>query len=226
MFRNFIPFILAAIGLPIIFFNFIDPLFEWQISKVVMDFPSVYIADVSPSPWKARFGDSLNDKSFVSQKIWIWENGKTCSTRDLNFVVKRSQSDELLERLSLLPHLNDDTIDWVLWCVLIEIALSWLFAIGYTPRSVFPFKVLTTLCFCIITALTIRVIGPRIGSFDGPSACHGTIIFSAKLLKVYYSVPVLLLTGILAELAALTMMAFQVIMTVSKRRESSRSAAG
>src|SRR5690349_16683514 len=114
MLRSYIPYILAAMGLPIIFFTSISPLFEWQIGEITSDLPSSYDIGISPSPWKAYIGDSLDDQSYVSQKIYVSKNGEFCLKRDVNFVVKRSQSEAPLERLSLLPHLNRDTLEWVL----------------------------------------------------------------------------------------------------------------
>ena len=84
-----------------IFYAAINPLFEWQISEVVTDFPASYEVEILHSPWRAYLGDSLSDHSDVFENISVSENGRRCPESDLNLVVNRSQSDELIERLSL-----------------------------------------------------------------------------------------------------------------------------
>jgi hypothetical protein len=223
MFRSVIPFILALIGLPIIFLAYINPLFDWQISEVITDLPSSHKVNVSPSPWQTWLGDSLEDKSYVFQKLYVSENGKACSTRDLNFIVKRSRSDEILERLSLLSYLNDDTIYLVIWWILIEIALSIAYIFWFTfwhEHRTFSYAMISAGfamgCFCFIMLPMMKLMGPRIGSFGGSASCHGTITFSAELLNVHYLVPILLFVGIFAEFAALGMMVRQIVVTVRK----------
>ena len=67
--------------------------------------------------------------------------------------------------------------------------------------------------------------GPRV-SFDGIANCSGTIMFKAQILSVYYATPILFLTGIFVELAALTMMVQQIVKVVRGKKESSRLAVG
>jgi hypothetical protein len=212
-----------------LFFASINPLFEWQISEVVTDFPSSYKVQImSHSPWKAYLGESLNDKSYVFQKFSVWENGEGCSINDINILVNRSQKDAFLERLSLTRQFNYDNHDWIIMWILIEIALSVAYSLWFTiwhdhrPVSdVIISVVFFTICFCFILMPAMRVMGHKIGFFSGIANCHGTISFSAKLSKMYYSMIILLFIGIVAELTALAVMARQIAMTASKSKESS-----
>lgn len=234
MIRTFLPFILALFGLPVILFSSSRPILEWQISEIVTDFPSSYKIHSFPSPWEARIGDSLEDKSYIFRRIYVSENDKACSTSNLNMVVKRSRNDELLERLSLARPLNDVSINWVIGWILIEIALSVAYILWFTfwhehrtASNAIISAGFATMCFCYLFIPMMKLMGPRI-SFGGIGIanCHGTIMFSAKLLKVYYSIPILWFAGIFAELAAFAMMVYQVAKAVSKRRESSKLAMG
>ena len=229
MVQRFLPFILSIIGFPIIFVNAILPIFEWQISETVTDFPSPYKVSVSESPWGAQIGDLLNNKSFVFGRISVSKNGKACSTSELNLVVKRSRTDEFLERLSLALLINDNTIHPVVEWILIQIALSVAYILWFTiwqeHRPILHAIVLAafaTLFFCFIMIPMSKLMGPRIGDiFAGRADCQGIITFSAQLLKVNYSVPILLIVGILAELTALAMMLYQVVKALGKRKGSS-----
>lgn len=79
--------------------------------------------------------------------------------------------------------------------------------------------------FCFIMIPLMKLMGPRI-TYDGMANCHGEIMFSAKLLRVDYSVPIVLLTGVLAELAALAIMVRQIRKAIMQRKESAQSAVG
>jgi hypothetical protein len=233
MYRAFIPFILALLGLPMIFFASIEPVFEWQISEMVVDVPSSsYEVRISPSPWIAIIGDALRDKSYIFHQVSILNDGMYCSSRDFNVAVNRSPNDELLERLSLGFQINDKSIDWVISWILIEIVLSLVyilwFIIWHAHRPVsyaISSAGFATMCFCFLMIPMMKLMGPRI-SYGGLSDCQGAISFSAELLKVNYSVPIVLLAGIFAEMAALVIMVRQVIRAISKRGEPSKLAVG
>ena len=215
-----------------LFYASINPLFEWQISEVVTDFPSSYEVHILHSPWRAYLGNSLNDKSYVFAQIQVSENDKACSVSDLSSVVNRSRKDELLEQLSLTRQFNYDRIDWVMGWLLIEVVLSVAYGLWFTnwhehrpvSDAIIP-AVVATICFCIIFSQVMRVWGARV-AFDGIANCHGIITFNANLSKISYSIVILLFTGIFAELVALAIMIYQVAIAVSKRRESSKSSVG
>jgi hypothetical protein len=226
MSRSFLPIALVLIGLSMLFYAAIHPLFEWQISEIVTDFPSSYEVDVLHSPWSAYLGDSLIDHSYVFENISVSENGKGCPESDLHFAVNRSQNDKLLEQL-LLTRLFD--YRWVMGWILIEFGLSVAYSFWYTiwheDRSVLHTTILAIfaiLCFYLIFSQVMRGWGPSIGNFlvDNPAKCQGTITFSARLAKTYYSVAVLWFLGAFVELVALAVMVRQIILAVSKGKES------
>ena len=231
MSRGIIPFILALAGLSIISFAAINQLFEWQISEVVTD-PPTYEVSMSASSWVAWFGDSLHDKPYVFRELRVSENGETCSVNDLSIVVNRSRKDELLERLSLTRLLNIQSKQWVMGWILIEIALSAIynlwFIIWHERRAFYAiiFLVLGIVSYCFVLAPAVRVLAPYIGFHNGSAPCQGTITFNAQLLKVSYWVPILFLAGIFAEIAALAMMIREIMVTISKRKESSTPTVG
>ena len=155
-----------------------------------------------------------------------------CSSRDLQVVVKRTSNEELLERLSLALLINDHTIYPITWWILIEVLLAvayiiW-FTIGHEHRPVphaIASAVFAALFFCFIMIPVIKLMGPRL-TYGGMAACHGEIMFRAKLLWVDYSVIILLLAGFFAELAALAIMARQIVKAIMQRKESAQSAVG
>jgi hypothetical protein len=215
-----------------LFYAAINPLFEWQINEVVIDFPASYEVEILRSPWRAYLGDALSEHSDVFENISVLENGRRCPESDLNLVVNRSRKDELIERLSL-TRLFD--YHWVMGWLLIEFVLSVAYTLWFTiwheHRSVSHttiFTVFAVLCFCFIFSQVMRGWGPTIGnSFtNSPVNCHGTITFSAKLSKMYFSIAVLWFTGILAEIVALVIMLQQVRKAVIERKASSKSAVG
>jgi hypothetical protein len=232
MVRGFLPFVLALIGFPVILISSVRPIFEWQISEISSDVPSSYDVRSSPSPWKTGIGDSLVEKSYVFRMIHVSENGNGCSRRDLNIAIQRSRSDELWEQLSLALLFDHNDIRWLIMWTWIEIAISiaymFWFAFWHAHRT-FSYAVISagfaTLFFCYILIPMLHFMGPRV-DFSGIANCHGTIMFRAQIIKVYYSVPILFLAGIFAELAALIMMVRQIVKRASSKKESSRLAVG
>ena len=234
MVRGFLPFVLALMALPMILFAYVNPLFQWQISEIVIEVPSSYEVNISPSPWEVYIGDTLNDKKYVFFNISVLNEGKFCSPKDFSLVVKRSQRDELLEQLSLWQLFNSRGIEWYLWWVLAEIALSMVYllwftywqdhrTIGYTILS----GVIATMAFCFVMVPMAKLMGPRIiDMFAGIANCHGAFTFHAEIVKVYYAVPIVLLSSIFAEFGALIIMAREIIKVSRNRTESSKWAVG
>lgn len=201
---------------------------------MVIDVPPSNEVHTSPSPWITIIGDALSDNSYIFNKISVLNDGQYCSSRDFNVVVKRSRKDEVLERLFLWRQFNSRGSDWPIWWVLIEIAVSMVYLLWFTisqkPRN-FSYIVISwifaILCFCFITIPTMQLMGPSIGNaFHGIANCQGAIIFSAKLAKVYYSVPLIMLAGLSTELAALVMMVRRVVAVARNSTGSSKVAVG
>jgi hypothetical protein len=234
MVKGILPFVLALMALPMILFAYTNPLFQWQISEIVTKIPSSYEVNVSPSPWEIRIGDALNDKTYVFFKIAVLNEGKFCSPKDFSLVVKRSQSDQLLEQLSLWRLFSSHSMEWYLWWILAEIALSMVYllwftywrdhrTIGYTILS----GVIAAIAFCFVMVPMAKLMGPRLSDmFVGTANCHGAFTFNAKIVQVYYSVPVMLLSSIFAEFGALIIMVREVVKVSRNRTESSKWAVG
>jgi len=234
MVRGFLPFVLALTGLYMIFFAFINPLFQWQISEIVTEVPPSYEVNVSPSPWATTIGDALNDKTYVFYQISVLNDGQFCSSRDFSLVVKRSQKDELLEQLSLWRLFKSLDMDWLIWWVSAEIALSMVYLLWFTywqDRRTLNYTILSgviaTIAFCFVMVPMLKLMGPRISDmFVGSANCHGAFTFRAEIVKVYYSVPIVLLSSIFAEFGALVIMAREIVKVSRNRKASSKWAVG
>ena len=221
--RSLVPFILVTFGFVINLWASVMPLFDWQISEIVQDFPPTYEVHVQPSPWMAMFGDSLDDKLYVFRRVYVSENKRGCFSKDLDFVVKRSRNDQVLEQILLI--INERSISWLLWWGWSEIVLAgiyiWWFTIFHEHSSFFDAVFATTLAgigFGCVLLPFVQLLGPRIGVdvFASLNDCHGTLLFSAKLAKVHYETLIALFVGTLAEAGAFGIMLRQVILAVRK----------
>lgn len=227
IFRSLLPFILASLGFAIILSTTNMPLFEWQISGIVTDFPSTYDVNIEPSPWTAHLGDSLDDGSYIFSEVFVQKDGKTCSKEDLNFVVRRSQSDEALERVL---NFNQKNTLWLFEWNMIDLILSgiyiWWFTIWYEHRSVsfaVIFTMIAVFIFIFLTQIVREIAGPlnHIAYF-GTMNCAGTVSFNAVLSKVHYETLAVLFAGTLLELGALGVMVRQVMKAIVERRSGSK----
>jgi hypothetical protein len=231
MFRSFIPFLLAGLGFTLIAFAINTPLFEWQISEVVTDFPPTYNVDISPSPWRAHLGDTIDDGIFnYFGGVWIRRDEGFCSRKDLNFVVTRSQNDKTLEHvLNINPKIKPWLFAWVSTEVLLSITYIILFVLEYKHGS--NIQAIAFMGFagfiCVFLIQVMRLFGTsfpyyffRTG-FDSGIECHGTIAFNAVLSKVHYETLLVFWTGILAELGAIGVVVRQIRRAISEGKETS-----
>ena len=234
MFRSLLPSILAGLGSFIILLATSMPLFEWQISEIVTDFPSTYKVHIQPSPWTTRLGDSLSDSSYISLgKIYASNDGTSCRHENLHFVVRRSQNDEMFERVAL--NFTEKNSQWLyVWGARIMILSGiyiWWFTIFYERRSVSYAVIFTVMVVVFYIGLTqiARPLLPRVVSFEyiGMLDCDpGTVTFNAMLSTVHYETIVIFFAGILFELGALGIMLRQIMKAIIERKESSKSAVG
>lgn len=207
--QSFLPFILVSAGFSLFLLGMAMPLLEWQISKIGTDFPPIYEVHVHSSPWTARFGESFDEDSYLYRNISVLKDRQECFNEDINLVVRRSQKDEAIEQRWLNMSNN---ISWLPGWSLIESGLAilyiWWFVIWYKHQSVWQAIGLTILAVFIFLNLIPRLTGPLFPhTFLGAVDCdHGTITFSATLLKTHYGTPIVLFMGILAELGALVIM--------------------
>lgn len=231
-FRGLVPFILASLGFTLIALAINMPLFEWQVSEIVTDLPSE--VHINPS-WTTKLGDSLesgsynaSDGSYIFDQVLVPKNGNSCSPEQLTSVVRRSRSDEMLERIAL--NVNQRIVLWltgltrtgqITMGVLLFLCgiYIWWFTIWYN-RSITEAFIPTVVAVILLGFLinVWRILVPETGVFVCRPWLHGTVTFNAKLSKVHYETLVVLLTGILLELGALGVMLRQIIKAVVERK--------
>ena len=211
MLRSFIPFILVSLGFTLILWTDRKPLYEWQVGENSPDFSAICDGDV-PTQLVTRFGESL-DKSNNSQ--------------NMDLVVKLSPKDEVLDHLSLA--LGSWLFIWSLIETVMSLIYMWRFLLwdmpdGSSRLGLAMFLTVLAIFICLNLSQLARRAGPVIGwiPYFSFSDCQGTIIFSAKVVKVYYETLALRFTGILFEAGALGLMAQPFTRVV----ESSKSGVG
>ena len=203
------------------------PLFEWHISDVVTDFPLGYKVDIAPSPWIANFKDSLDDGIYNFRSILVQSDGKLC----LN--VTRSRTDEIVEQVL---NINAKHLGWLYAFGQIEVGLLliyiWLFTIWNESLLGCLYSIVSTffagVMFILIFEVT-RLFGntPHLYMPDfGTSNCYGILSFHAKLLKVHYETPLVLVLAIGLQLGALVIVFYQIRRSQYDRKESAKLAVG
>jgi hypothetical protein len=224
MYRSLFPFILASIGFALIVLAKSMPLFEWQISEFHADFPSIYEVDALPSPWIARLGDSLNDKSYVFGRVSVSRQNEECIKDDLYINVKRSSRDKSLDQAWLKFHENLSWLaGWSWIAVVISIIYILCFVLGSRQGSTLKVMLLTGTALILFLNLTqiLRLVAPYpfppSYSFGTAKCDHGTITFGAKLLKIHYQTMVILLIGIFSELAIPLTMWYQIKQVIDRK---------
>lgn len=226
--RSTLPFILASLGFTLIALAINMPLFEWQISEVVTDLPPE--VHISPS-WTTRSGESFESDSYVlNQVVILLKNGNSCSPEQLTHVVRRSQNDERLEQIAL--DVNQGITRWLtgqsftgqltmavilIFCVV----YIWWFTTWYNRP--FSEAIVSTVITVILFAILInvwRIFVPEVGVFVCRPELHGTVSLAARLSKIYYETPIIMLTGILLECGAIFMMVHQIRQAIVDRKRS------
>jgi len=235
MLRSILPFILASLGFVLVALVVNMPLLEWQISEITTDFPSE--VHFNSSPWSAKFGDSLEngsytnlDDSYISHQVYVSENRNNCIPEHLNAVVRRSRIDEVVDRTA--GFINQNIIPWLsgrnTFGVLLFLCGTyiWWFASWY-KRPIVEGLIFTAIAMILIGLLinVWRVFFSKIG-VPWCMELRGTVTFSAQLSKVHYETLIVLLSAILAEVGALSMMLRQVIKAAIHTEETSRLIAG
>ncbi len=224
--HSFLPFALVSLGFAMLLFALAMPLFEWRISEIVTDFPSIYEVHIFP-PWTARFGESINDDSYRYRKVSVLKDKKECYNEDIKLVIRRSQKDEDSEQVWLNIY---KSISWSSRWSLIEIVLSimyiWWFVIWYKHQSFWKASSLTILAVFIFLNLIPRLTGPLFPyTFPGIVDCYdGTITFNASLSKIHYEMPIVFFMGLLMELGALAIMVQHIIKAIIERKSAFNSA--
>jgi hypothetical protein len=223
--RSFLPFLLASLGLAASLLVIEMPLFEWQISEIVTDLPSTSEDPILPSPWKAKFGQSLDD----IRELLIFNS--PCLSEDLKFVVRRSQRDETLERVSLNVYNNTFWLfewGWIasILVIILSIIYMWWSILWYKQGAGLHAVIFTVLApfICFFLSQIVRLARPGIPYYFRIAECHGTITFNAVLSRIHYEMPIALLAVFLLEVGALAIMLHQIIRAVIERKRHSSSA--
>lgn len=210
MFRSFIPFILASLGFALISWATKMPLFDWQFSEIVTDYSSTCDSALT-SHWTTRFGEDLDARNRPS----VLEN--------LNITVKRSWSDETLDRISLSLY-NGRLL--VFFGVMLSIGYMWWFLLqgeqNRIPHIVMAvlFTVVAVFIFFLLTQV-VRLAGPAVGQipyYYEIRHCQGAIAFYASLSNIHYVTLLVLLGSILSEVGMLVMMLHQLRRVVSEQK--------
>ena len=242
MHRSIIPFIMACLGITLVALARDMPLFDWEISKVVADFPPNFY--VKQSPWTTRLGESVLDDSLDNGAYFLWQvytpmgDKDVCSPIGLKPDAKFSKSGEFLERIS--ANLYHNVFSWssqeiifgpmLLFCGI----YIWWFTIWYKrPISEATiFTVLIVIVFCFLQASIWRVLRWRVmpalacAIFTPPHPYSGTFSFSARLLGVHFEMLAVLLIGVCLEVGAVVVILSQIRKAIIQRKESAKSAVG
>jgi hypothetical protein len=232
--QSLLPSILVSFGCFIILLAGDMPLFEWQISQLVTDFPSTYDVRVDSSPWRAYLGDSLDDGTYIFRNIWVEQDGKICFRKDFHFEVMRSRNDKTLERIL---NIESQSFEWLFQWGYIEFLLSviyiWFFSIWYERRAgcFFAFVLTGIAVFIFLNVSQIaRVLASPFRLFVpsdfGQIICSGAVTFTAALSRIHYEALLVLLVGILLELGAVGVIVTQVMKAKMHGNESPKLEVG
>lgn len=215
MFRGIVPFLLAILGSTLFAWAINMPLFEWQVSEIVTDSP--YDVRFNPSPWIAKFGDSLEDGSVIFYQFDGSYCGNSFSPENLNSVVRRSWSEETLERIT--RNINHSIIPGLWLLILLCGIYMWWYALHY-ERPITE-ALISTVIAIILLGFLLNVSRPFFAIVGSSGCLDGTVTFNARLSKVYYETLLVFFAAIVAEAGAVSMMLRQIIRIRIERKESS-----
>jgi len=205
----------------IVLATMVMPLFVWQIRE----------SPLRVWTWNARLGDSFDDGTYLADRYLLLKDWEDCLKED--FLISRSSSEARLEQLSLTLKKG---VAWLYGWSLIEIVLAGVYIWWYgTSQAHHPVRSAITstvvaiiLCWClgniVLYNLKIaRILPPYSGTID---CFPGSIALSVKLVQIHYTMPIVLLAGILLEVRAFTLMVREVKKTDTQRNESSAGILG
>jgi hypothetical protein len=171
-------------------------LFEWQVSEIVTDPP--YEVRFDPSPWIAKFGDSLEAGSYIFYQFDVSYCGNDKNPEKLSAVVRRSQSEKVLEAVT--RNINHNIIPWLLLLLSLCGIYIWWYAIHYKRPITETFGFMTV---ALVLSCILLVVGrPFLYSVGSLGCLDGTVIFNAKLSKIHYETLFVFLAAILADVMA------------------------
>jgi hypothetical protein len=243
MLRSIIPFVLVCLGITLVALARDMPLFDWEISEIVVDIPPGF--DVKPSPWTTRLGETVLGEAFDDGGYFLWQvytsmgnSTDVCSPLGPKPIAKLSQNDELLERISI--NFYQKVFSWSAHWSIVGLILFlsgvyiWWFTIWYKhpiSRAVI-FTGIVTMMFCLLQVSIWRILAGRVMPalpctlFLPAHPYSGTITFNANLSKIHYEMLIVLFTGVCFELGAIGVMLRQMMRAIMQRKESAQSAVG
>jgi len=212
MHRSLLPLFLASLGSTLFAWALSLPLFEWQVSEIATN-PS-YDIHFNSSPWTGKFGDSLEDGSMIFYQFDGSYCENTFDPEELNFVVKRSRSEAILEQIT--RNINRSFIPW-LWLL---IFLSGIYMWWYTLHRKRPVTeaLILTVAAVILLFIMLEVSRPFFAHVASSACLEGTVTFNANLAKVHYETVIIFFTGILLELGALGIMLHSMVKAIMRKK--------
>jgi len=241
MLRSIIPFVLVCLGFTIVGLARDMPRFEWEISDINADIPPDF--HVQPSPWTTRLGESVLGDSSDDNSYFLWQvytpsgNGEdSCSPVGSKPVVKRSQNDETLERVSIGFYQKVYPWLWGISWLLLFLSGNyvWWFAI-WDKRPISEAVIFTVIILVMSCFLFDNVWRPLAGRVMPALSCiplaesqpySGTITFNANLSKIHYEMLLVLFTGVCLELGAVGVILRQTMRAIMRRKESAQPVVG
>ena len=211
MLCSFIPLLLASLGF-ILFGLVIEmPLFEWQVSEIATH--SSQDVGFNSSLWITKLGDSLEEVLYC---------GNSTNFEDLDLVVRRSWSEETLERVTQI--INRNIFPWLWFVLFLSGIYVWWYAVHRKLSSTEAFiSTVVAVVFLYILLDSTRFFYAHIGSSE---CLEGTGTFDVKLSKMHYETMLALFASALAEVGAVGMMLRQIRKAIMQRQESSKLGVG
>lgn len=216
MHRSLLPFILASLGSILFAWALNMPLFEWHISEIVSDAP--FEAQFTPSPWVTKFGESLENSSYIIRQI----DGRYCKNdrnpEELDSVVTRSRVERTLEKIT--QSINHSIIPWLWLLILLSGIHIWWHTIYY--KRPITEALISTIVAVVLLYILLDISRPFFARVTGLGCLEDTITFNARLSKIHYETLIVMFASILAEVGALVMILRHIIKVVVERKSISK----
>jgi hypothetical protein len=212
MHRSLLPFILASLGSILFAWSINMPLFEWQVSQITTNPP--HDIRFNPSPWIAKFGDSLMDSSVISYQFNGSYCGKSLNQEKLKSIVKRSWSEDILERIT--RKINANIIPWLWLLTFLSGFYIWWYTLYY--KQPITGTLISTVIAMILFCILLDMSRPFYAYIAGSGCLEGIVTFNAHLAKIHYETLLALLVAIIAEAGAVRMMFRQIRKALDERK--------
>jgi len=187
------------------------PLLEWQISEIATD--SSHDDRFNLSSWTTKLGDSLVD---------VLCCGKSSNPEGLNPVVRRSWSEETVERVA--RNINRSVFPWLWLLLFLSGIYVWWSAIHH--KRPITEALISTVVAMIFLCVLLDVTRSFYAYVVTSECLEDAVTFNAKLSKVHYETLLVLFVAILAEVGAVSIMLRQIRWAIIENKESAKLAVG